>query len=63
MHQFVSADQAVKAIKSGDRIYVQAAAAAPSVLIEALTKRASELQNVEICHLHTEGPAPYAILH
>lgn len=48
MHQFVSADQAVKAIKSGDRIYVQAAAAAPSVLIEALTKRASELQNVEI---------------
>lgn len=39
---------------------MQAAAAAPSVLIEALTKRASELQNVEICHLHTEGPAPYA---
>lgn len=39
MHQFVSADQAVKAIKSGDRIYVQAAAAAPSVLIEALTKK------------------------
>ena len=26
----------------------------------ALTERAAELRNVEICHLHTEGPAPYA---
>ncbi|MFK7049790.1 MULTISPECIES: acetyl-CoA hydrolase/transferase family protein [Flavobacterium] len=60
MSQYVSAAEAVKVVKSGDRIYIQAAAAAPSVLIKALTERASELKNVEICHLHTEGDAPYA---
>jgi len=33
---------------------------APQQLIKALTARAPELKNVEICHLHTEGEAPYA---
>ena len=60
MSKYVSAEDAVKIVKSNDRIYVQAAAAAPSVLTNALTERASELRNVEICHLHTEGPALYA---
>lgn len=60
MSKFVSAAQAVSHIKSGNRIYVQAAAAAPSVLTKALAERASELRNVEVCHLHTEGEAPYA---
>lgn len=39
---------------------MQAAAATPSVLTNALSNRASELKNVEVCHLHTEGKAPYA---
>lgn len=60
MGKYVSAAEAVKVIQSGDRVYVQAAAATPSVLTKALTDRASELRNVEICHLHTEGEAPYA---
>jgi len=60
MSKYVSAEDAVKIVKSNDRIYVQAAAAAPSVLTNALTERASELRNVELCHLHTEGPANYA---
>jgi acyl-CoA hydrolase len=60
MSKYVSAEDAVKIVKSNDRVYVQAAAAAPSVLTNALTERASELRNVEICHLHTEGPALYA---
>ena len=60
MEKYVSAAEAVKIVKSGDRIYLQAAAAAPTVLTNALTERASELKNVEICHLHTEGPALYA---
>mgnify|MGYP006374570301 CR=1 FL=1 len=60
MGKYVSAAEAVKIIKSGDRIYLHAAAAAPSVLTNALAERASELRNVEICHLHTEGPATYA---
>jgi len=60
MGKYVSAAEAVKVIKSGDRVYVQAAAATPAILTKALTDRASELKDVEICHLHTEGDAPYA---
>lgn len=60
MGKYVSAAEAVKVVKSGDRVYVQAAAATPSVLTKALSERASELKNVEICHLHTEGEASYA---
>jgi len=60
MYKIVSAEDAVKAIKSNDRIYIQAAAAAPQVLIKAMTKRFEELRNVEVCHLHIEGETPYA---
>lgn len=60
MGKYVTAAEAVKIVKSGDRVYVQAAAATPTILTKALTDRASELKNVEICHLHTEGDAPYA---
>ena len=59
-YKTVSAQEAVKIVKSNNRIYVQAAAAAPTLLLEALTQRYEELKNVEICHLHTEGKAPYA---
>ncbi len=60
MSKYVTAQEAVKVVKSGDRVYLQAAAAAPTVLANALTERASELRNVEICHLHVEGEARYA---
>jgi acyl-CoA hydrolase len=60
MYKSVSAEEALKIVKSNDKIYIQAAAAVPSVLIHALTDRHEELRNVEICQLHTEGDAPYA---
>jgi acyl-CoA hydrolase len=60
MGKYVTAEEAVKVVKSGDRVYLQAAAAAPTILANALTARASELKNVEICHLHVEGEARYA---
>ena len=60
MYRTVSAEEAVKIVKSNDKIYIHAAAAVPTVLIEALTARHEELRNVEICQLHTEGDAPYA---
>ncbi len=60
MSKYLSADEAVKVINSNDRIYVQAAAATPTVLTKALAERASELRNVEVCHMHTEGEAPYS---
>ena len=62
MYSPVTAEEAVKVIKSNNRIYVQAAAAAPQALIKALSLRYEELKNVEVCHLHTEGEAPYANL-
>ncbi len=60
MYKIKTASEAVKVIKSNDRVYVQAAAAAPQELIIAMTNRHEELRNVEVCHLHTEGVAPYA---
>jgi 4-hydroxybutyrate CoA-transferase len=58
--KYTTAEEAVKMIKSGDRVYVHSVAAAPHVLIEAMTARAPELRHVEVTHLHTEGAAPYA---
>ncbi|MTI32825.1 acetyl-CoA hydrolase/transferase family protein [Xanthovirga aplysinae] len=59
MYKSVSAEQAVKAIESYDRVYIHSAAAAPQVLIDALVQRAGELKQVEIVHMHTEGEAAY----
>ena len=56
----ISADQAVKTIQSGNRVYIHGVAAAPQELIRAMTARAVELRNVEVVHLHTEGAVPYA---
>lgn len=58
--KLTTSDEAVKVIKSGDRVFIQSVAAAPQQLIRAMTARANELQNVKIFHLHTEGEAPYA---
>jgi 4-hydroxybutyrate CoA-transferase len=58
--KFVKAEEAVSVINSDDRVFIHSVAAAPSILIEAMTARAPELRNVEIIHLHTEGKAPYA---
>ena len=58
---FISADVAVKVVKSGDHIHFSSVAAAPRVLIDALCRRGDtgEPRNVRIHHLHTEGAAPY----
>ncbi|WP_347175510.1 acetyl-CoA hydrolase/transferase family protein [Polaribacter uvawellassae] len=60
MYKSITAEEAVKVIKSNDRVYIQAAAAAPQKLIIAMSARHEELRSVEVCHLHTEGVAPYA---
>lgn len=58
--EYKSPEEAVACVKSGDRVFVHSVAAAPQVLINALTARADELREVEFVHLHTEGRAPYA---
>lgn len=55
----VSAEEAVRSIKSGDRVYLHEVAMAPIALIAALVERAAELADVETVSLHTEGPAPH----
>lgn len=55
-----SALAAVSDIKPGQNIYIHTAVATPLGLVNALTQRADELYNINIYHLHTEGPAPYA---
>tara|TARA_Y100000782_G_C10188440_1_gene268445 strand:- start:5150 stop:6421 length:1272 start_codon:yes stop_codon:yes gene_type:complete len=60
MYNAVSPETAVQLIHSGDRVFIQTAAAAPQVLINAMTERADELRDVEIVHLHIDGEAPYA---
>ena len=61
MQKTVTAQEAVKAIQSGHRVFIHSAAAAPQPLIDAMVERAPELRNVEIIHLHTEGSANYAL--
>ncbi len=55
----VSGAEAVEGIESGQQIYLQCAAATPSVLLDALVARAAELADVRVVHLHCEGPGPH----
>ncbi len=59
--KFISADEAVKVVKTGDHIHLSSVASAPKILIDALCRRgdAGEFRDVRIHHLHTEGEAPY----
>ncbi|MHC1765720.1 MAG: GNAT family N-acetyltransferase [Verrucomicrobiia bacterium] len=55
-----TAEQAVRRIRPGQRIFIGTGVAEPLELVSALTKRASELPDTEILHLLTFGEAPYA---
>jgi len=55
-----TADEAVKRIRPGQRIFIGTGAAEPLELVAALTRRAAELPDTEIVHLLTFGEAPYA---
>ncbi len=57
--RIVTPQEAVAGIRSGDQIYLQCAAATPSVLLDALVERAPELHDVGVVHLHCEGPGPH----
>jgi acyl-CoA hydrolase len=57
--KIVTAAEAVAGIRSGQQVYVQCAAAAPSVLLDALVARAADLRDVGVIHLHIEGPGPH----
>ncbi|NEW82270.1 MAG: 4-hydroxybutyrate CoA-transferase [Mariniphaga sp.] len=60
--RYVTAEDAVKVIKSGDRVHLSCVAVTPHRLIEAMVDRgrAGELYDVKIQHLHIEGVVDYA---
>jgi 4-hydroxybutyrate CoA-transferase len=53
------AAEAVKAIRSGDHVWVHAGCNNPEELVAALVERADELRDVEMSHLLTFGRADY----
>ena len=53
------ADEAVRIVESGDRVWVQEGCGTPEPLLQALVRRAWELRDVEICHMLTFGSAEY----
>jgi acetyl-CoA hydrolase len=54
-----TAEEAVRVIKNGDRIFLTGNCSVPQVLMKALVERARELENVEICHALTVGASDY----
>ena len=54
-----TAEEAVEAIESGDRIFLTGNCSVPKKLLAALVARAPELENVEVCHALTIGSSDY----
>ena len=49
-----TADDAVKEIRSGDRVWVHPGCNTPTRLIDAMVARAPELEDVEVVHILTD---------
>lgn len=60
--KYTTAEEAVKIIKSGDRVHLSSVAVTPHKLIKAMVNRgrAGEIYDVKIQHIHVEGPVEYA---
>lgn len=56
----VTAEEAVKVIKSGNRVVIGHATGEPQLLVKALVERKEHLENVEIVHMVAMGKAEYA---
>ena len=52
-------DTVMANVSSGDRIYLGGGAGVPKVLIDGLTRHASQLSDVELTHILTFADAPY----
>lgn len=58
---YMTADEAVKLIHSGDHVYIQGSTSIPEVLCEAMARRGNELRGVTLYSgfAVAKGPAPY----
>lgn len=63
--KWVTAEEAVDIIKSGDKVFVGSGAAVPRTLVQAMATRKGELREVQVHHILTMGTteesAPYVM--
>lgn len=59
--KWMSAEEAMRFVKTGDTVFVHGAAATPRALVPALAEhgKKNQLKNVKVHHIHTEGAAEY----
>ena len=57
--RLVSAEEAVRKIESEQRVFLTGNCSVPQIALAALVDYAPHLENVEICHALTVGPADY----
>lgn len=60
MVQYVSAEEAVSLIKSGDRIFSHGSACTPNLLIDELARQSSRLRDVEFVSITQQGKVEIA---
>lgn len=59
--KLTSAQEAVKQIKSGDRVVVGQGCASPEILLKAMVDNKKAYENVEIVHMIAMGPSEYCL--
>jgi len=58
--RITTAKEAVKAIQSGQRVFLTGNCSVPQILLEALVERAKSLSDVEVAQVLTVGPSPHS---
>lgn len=57
--KMVTVEEAMSVIESGMNVYLQGMASTPHYLLSGLAERGRSLENVQLYHLHLEGPTPW----
>ena len=55
MQNYVSAEEAVSVVKSGDRVFLHGSACTPNFLIDELARQSARLKKVEVCSITLHG--------
>jgi 4-hydroxybutyrate CoA-transferase len=59
--KLTTAQEAVRQIKSGDRVVVGHASGSPEILLKAMVDNKEAYENVEIVHMESMGPSEYCL--
>lgn len=55
MKEYVSAEEAIALVKSGDRVFLHGSACTPNFLIDELARQSDRLRNVEVVSITVQG--------